>query len=144
MYCSRKKFMWEKDNLLFLFYWNLCTSPSSILQKSRTKFIPKLSQNISPSSKTGSIFVFFTFFAISQKWWKCYKGFLDVIISFFDIIPLDTGRKLNVRKTFRRLCTFKLRHVSWGKRRGKKLYKHSNSFSSRNIHKSFETNVLIQ
>ena len=42
--------------------------------------------------------------------------------SVFDIIPVDTGRKLNIHKTFRRrpgrllndLCTFNLRPVSTG------------------------------
>ena len=45
-----------------------------------------------------------------------------MIISGCSITPVDTGRKLNVHKTFRRrpgrllnvLCTFNLRHVSTG------------------------------
>ena len=47
--------------------------------------------------------------------------------------PVDTGRKLNVHKTFRRrpgrllnvLCTFNLRHVSTAKIRARNLLKSS-------------------
>ena len=53
---------------------------------------------------------------------KTISGFFHQKESIFVTLPVDTGRKLNVHKTFRRrpgrllnvLCTFNLRPVSTG------------------------------
>ena len=56
---------------------------------------------------------------------------MSAICTFIGLHPVDTGRKLNVHKTFRRrpgrllnvLCTFNLRPVSTGQKHSALQYK---------------------